>query len=285
MIVVVGSNGQLGSELVKAAERLTLACTPLTHADVDIECTASVDGVLGSCWQPSGPMTVINTAAFHNVDACERDAQLAFEVNAIGSLNVASWCREHQAKYVYVSSEFVDATPTDPSGYPLSVYAKTKMAGELAALSLCPDGLVVRLGGLYGVAGCSGKPGRGNFIDTVVAKIKSGEKFTLPDYTKCFFTSARHAATRILQNLDKSGVWYATDGVRMSHYQIGCRLCEMLGLPNHIMAVSHDPDDNIRPRESNLGEQNFQYRLDTFSIDSVVPPLYEYLVEKGHIGG
>ena len=272
MIICIGSNGQLGSEIVKAADKLGMACVGLTHDDIE------VTGDVGDFQfiVPTGSTTIINTAAYHDLSLCEKDPLLAWRVNAQGSGNLAWYCatRKPSIKYVYISTDYCHAQPLSPDGFPLSVYAKTKLAGELAALSICHDALVARVGTLYGATGCRAKGGS-NFIKAILPKIKSGQSFTLPDYTNVYFTNARRAAYRILTNLSSIGVWYATDE-RMSHYQMGCKVCDMLGLPNHIVAVSHDPDDTLRPNESTEAVRLLQWYREG-------DPLKEYLLDEGEI--
>lgn len=264
MIAIIGF-GQLGSELVKECNRRSLSFLALTHDSIGVESMQSVQAALdGSFIKPT---TVINTAAFHDVDACETETERAWAVNAVGSANVAKWCRDNGAKYVYISTDYCGNPPT-------SVYAKTKLAGEMAALSICPDGLVARLGTLYGISGCRQKNG-GNFIDTVVAKIKSQEPFTLPDYTSVKITSAKSAAQKILSGLHGAGVIYATDeGHPKSHYKWGCVIAKLLDLPNHIKGINIDPDDVIRPHA-------IKYPNSYFNIGH--ESLVEYLKEKGYI--
>ena len=278
MIAIIGV-GQLGQELLSACDRLGLACRGLTHDDIELTEPSDFQFQI-----PSEATTVINTAAFHNLEECEKDQWLAWRVNSHGSAALASYCRWQKKKYVFVSSDYCgNCTPTDASSFPLSVYAKTKLAGELAALSICPDALVVRLGTLYGVAGCAGKPGRGNLIDTIVEKVKKQEPFTLPDYTSVPITSAKRAAERILKNLDKSGVWYGTDPTaNTSHYKLGQRIATYLHLPDKIMAVSKDPNDTLRPNTASVGQL---LPWTTCPANASSDYLREYLVEKGHIDG
>jgi dTDP-4-dehydrorhamnose reductase len=265
MIAILGSNGQLGNELCRACDKLSLSYVGLTHSNLGVEDVSSIKACFNGL--PIQPTTIINTAAFHNVDACETQAERAWAVNAVGSANVAKWCRDNGAKYVYISTDYCGNEPT-------SVYAKTKLAGEMAALSICPDALVVRVGTLYGVTGCRAKNG-GNFIDTVVAKVKSQEPFTLPDYTSVKITSAKSAAQKIISGLYDTGVIYATDEVNTkSHYKWGCVIAKLLDLPNHIKGINIDPDDVIRPHA-------IKYPNSYFNIGH--ESLVEYLKEKGYI--
>ena len=272
MVAIIGSNGQLGNELVRRCRETGQAYVGLTHDDLDVTWDDDVYKVLFK--MSPRPTVVINTAAYHNIEDCENNPVEAHDVNAVGSANIALWCRANNAKYVYISTEFCHGTPAQ-SGLPLSVYAKTKLAGELAALSICPDALVVRVAGLYGQWGCRAKGGS-NFINAVLNKIRSGQNFTLPNDTQVYFTNARDAAIRIIVNLSKQGVWYATDGVLRSHYAIGGALCQLTGLPNRILGVASDPNDVLRPRLSKAGRH-------LHSASTSEDPLRSYLVEIGEL--
>lgn len=283
MIVVIGSTGQLGQELIRGCDEQGYAYCGLTHDSIGVESMQSVQRALDGIGVPV--TAVINTAAFHDLQKCEEDPVRAYAVNAEGSANVAKWCASHGAKYVYVSSDYVGGTPTDESGFPLSVYAKSKLAGEVNAVTICPDALVARVGTMYGVAGCSGKVGRGNFIDTVVAKIKQQEPFTLPGYTSVLTTYAKDAARRIVTRMEETGVWYATDGCcGHSHYAIGETICRYLGLPSKIQAISYDPNDTLRPSKTEVAHRRW-LALSIFTLGPVpvTDPIHDYLIEKGHI--
>lgn len=278
MIVVIGSTGQLGTELVKACERFGIGCVGLSHDEIDVTSIHVSRFREIHDKHPSESIAVINTAAYHDLNKCEEHPETAYKVNAVGSENVANACVEYGWKYVYVSTDYCSGTPTDDNGLPRSVYAKTKLIGELAALTLCPDALVVRVGTMYGAAGCRAKGG-GNFIDTVVAKIKAQQPFSLPNYTSVLTTYAKHAAHRILDNLEKCGVWYATDEYQpASHYDIGRRVLALLGLTDMIQAISCDPNDHLRPSHTSvLKDRQLHLKQQT---DTPIP---QYLREKGYL--
>jgi len=86
-VAVLGANGQLGSDLVKAFGKVAIR---LTHRDLDVTEPGSVQIL-----KEPKPDVVINTAAYVRVDDAEEvEAEKAFQVNAIGALNVAKACNE-----------------------------------------------------------------------------------------------------------------------------------------------------------------------------------------------
>ena len=162
-LVVIGANGQLGTDLVREARSRSWDVTGLDHAHIAIEDAASVEMAL-----PPRTDAIVNTAAFHNLDACERDAERAFAVNAAGPLVLARWAERHGARLIQISTDYVFGGDTrqpyaeDALPGPLNVYGASKLAGEQAALAH-GDNVVVRVAGLYGSAPCRAKGGD-NFV-------------------------------------------------------------------------------------------------------------------------
>lgn len=122
------------------------------------------------------PDVVLNCAAFHNVEVCEREEDTSFTVNARAVKRLAQRCAEGGAVLVHLSTNYVfDGRREEPytefdRPNPRSVYAISKLAGEYAALSYCPDALVVRGAGLYGLHGSESKGG--NFVVRVLARAR-----------------------------------------------------------------------------------------------------------------
>ena len=135
------------------------------------------------------PDLVFHGAAYTNVDGCERDPDLAYKVNALGTWAVASAAEEIGAVLVAISTDFVfdGATGAAYTEFdapnPISVYGASKLAGENLARSACRRCYVVRTSWLYGVHGK-------NFPYTVLnlAKTKPelpivADQFGTPTYT------------------------------------------------------------------------------------------------------
>ena len=152
--VVIGAEGQLGQDLVRA---LGDRAVGLTHQDLDVTDGVAVQQAIAS----RRPDWVINTAAFHRVDDCEVNPALTFAVNAMGALNVARASAGAGARHVFFSTDYVYGggnrgrnhpfSETDPP-CPINVYGISKLAGEQLVLHAAPGALVIRSAGLYGTA-------------------------------------------------------------------------------------------------------------------------------------
>lgn len=110
-IAVIGSDGQLGTDVVSAFRNNGDDVYPLTHSDVEV---SSVNSVV-SCLKGLRPEIVINTAAMHHVENCEKEPEKAFAVNALGARNLAVVARESDALLMHVSTDYVfDGAKSSP---------------------------------------------------------------------------------------------------------------------------------------------------------------------------
>ena len=153
--LVTGADGQLGSELHRVLVEAGDDVAPAGRERLDI---TSRDQVLGIVLGLR-PEVVYHCAAWTDVDGCEGDPERALLVNGLASRHVAEACRVAGSHLVAMSTDYVfagDATGPyvewdDPG--PLSVYGRSKLAGEREVVAGCPGAAVVRTSWLCGASG------------------------------------------------------------------------------------------------------------------------------------
>lgn len=151
-ILVTGSDGQLGTELVRCCEAAGDELLAVNRSVLDVTDRDQVHQVVGA-WRPHA---VVNAAAYTAVDACESDPDTAHAVNALGVRWLAEAARRRGAHLVHVSTDYVfDGTKAGPytewdPPNPRSVYGASKLAGEREA---GPDATIVRTSWVCGAAG------------------------------------------------------------------------------------------------------------------------------------
>ncbi len=201
-ILVTGSKGQLGSELLTqgkhSAKYPDFIIFPVDLPELDITDKAQVGDVFKS-FQPS---LVVNAAAYTNVDKAETEQQLAFAVNRDGSACLAEACADADIPLVHISTDFVfdgkNKTPyveTDPVS-PLGIYAKSKEHGEQEIRNRLKKHVIIRTSWLYGVYGHNFvktmlRLGRENKVIRVVAD-QHGSPTSAADLAGAVFTIAGH---------------------------------------------------------------------------------------------
>lgn len=156
-VLIIGANGQLGSDLCRVfADRKPVA---LTHADLDVRDAERIAELVDS----TRPSAVVNTAAYHVTAQCEEQPELSFAVNAVGPLHLARACEKLGSLLIHVSTDYVfdgekraPYLENDPAS-PVNVYGLSKAAGERAVTNACERHYVVRACGLYGIVACRAK--------------------------------------------------------------------------------------------------------------------------------
>ncbi|MGH8910743.1 MAG: dTDP-4-dehydrorhamnose reductase [Egibacteraceae bacterium] len=160
-VLVTGAGGQLGHDLLAAFARDEVA--GLEHHDLDVTSEPAVVAAV----RDHAPDLVVHAAAFTKVDACESEPETAWRVNALGSWWVARACALAGAAMVYVSTDYVfdgrlgRAYTEFDAVSPLSVYGRSKQAGEQLVRQTLPAHYIVRTSWLQGVRG-------GNFAKTML---------------------------------------------------------------------------------------------------------------------
>lgn len=179
-IVVLGSNGQLGSDLIKTLS-VGHELVASTHADVD----AASFNVLHQLEQYVGADYIINCIATTNVDGCEDNPHATFVINSGFVVQLAKFCQLHDIVLIHISTDYVfdgrniiPYTELDQPN-PLNVYGLSKYAGEIAVKNYVSKHFILRVSSLFGVAGASGKGG--NFVTTMLRLASEKDSWTVID--------------------------------------------------------------------------------------------------------
>lgn len=149
-VAVFGAAGQLGRELVRAFSG-SHAVSAFTRGDCDV---ADFEAVMAACLA-TGPELILNASAMTTVDACEKDVDTAFAINAMGPRNLALAANHLGATLVHISTDYVfDGTADRPYDEwdrpnPISVYGRSKLGGERDVLDLADRSYVVRTGVVF----------------------------------------------------------------------------------------------------------------------------------------
>jgi dTDP-4-dehydrorhamnose reductase len=184
-VVIIGAAGRLGAALVREYQEM-FDVTGFTHAQLDL---ANLDQVREKLNATEFDI-LVNTAAFTNVDLCEKESKHAFKINAEAPHALAEVCRGKSAKLIHFSTDYVfDGEKREPYSendevHPISVYGESKREGEKLVLQTQDRHLVVRVSWVFG-------PDRPSFIDDMIKRARVSEhvdavsdKFSTPTYTR-----------------------------------------------------------------------------------------------------
>jgi dTDP-4-dehydrorhamnose reductase len=260
-ILVTGASGLLGLNLCLAAlpahrvigvDRSKLSGVPFELLNMDL----LEQGALEKLFALSKPDAIIHCAAMADVDACQADPAGSRRLNADLPGELAEGCASHGIPMIHISTDAVlDGTCTDfyteqavPN--PLGVYARTKLAGELAVQAVNPQAIIARV----------------NFFGWSLSGTRSLAEFFLNNlqeglpsngFTDVFFCPmfVGDLAEILLQMLEKglSGLYHVVGSEVLSKYEFGQAIARKFGFdPDLIQPMTVDSSDLLAPRSHNL---------------------------------
>jgi dTDP-4-dehydrorhamnose reductase len=205
-VLITGSAGQLGTDLVVSANHAGLDVIATSHADLDITDREMVmEKIVGEA-----PEAIIHAAAWTAVDACESDTKKAMAINSDGTANVVSAARQVGARVIYISTDYV-FDGTKPTPYiesdlpnPQSVYGASKLAGE-QQVDLSQDA-VVRISWVCGEHG-------NNMVKTILRLAATSPTLTFVNdqIGSPTFTSDLAPVLIDFATQSRPGIWHVTN--------------------------------------------------------------------------
>ncbi|MEM7293712.1 MAG: dTDP-4-dehydrorhamnose reductase [Pseudomonadota bacterium] len=162
-ILVVGADGQLGSEFASAPDYLDAELLRLNRTALDITDAQAVRMAVADV----NPTAIVNAAAYTAVDRAEAEVDVAYNVNQLGAKNLAIACRDCGVYLIHPSTDYVfdgckdGAYSETDSTHPMGVYGASKLAGENEIRKLLPEHLILRVSWVFGAYG-------NNFVKTML---------------------------------------------------------------------------------------------------------------------
>jgi len=243
-IAVTGANGQLGSDICLVLKNEGHEVIELNHDSFDITNHEFVRSEL----RKIKPQVFINPAAFHHVEKCQNDSEQAFKVNASAPFNIANVCKEIDALFIHISTDYVfDGAKLAPyvatdCANPLNNYGVSKLAGEkMISTSGCRH-LIVRTSGLYGTNPCRAKGGK-NFVELMLSLAQAGKPIRVVNDEKDSPTYTLDLAKQISKLLDikASGICHATAEGNCSWYEFASAIFELANVDANLSIA--DPSE------------------------------------------
>lgn len=272
--MIIGSEGMLGHDLVDVLSlehdisTTTIWTLDITDINKTIETVRNIN-----------PDVVVHAAAFTDVDGSESKADLAYQVNAIGTRNVAVACRETDSALVYICTDYVfDGTKGSPyyeydQTNPLSVYGKTKHLGEVYIRDLLDKFYIVRTSWLYGFHGP-------NFITTMLKLAETHDKISVVGDQIGSPTYTLDLAKAIAQLIEKPayGIYHVTNSDHCSWFEYAQLIFEIAGKKVELDPVTTEEFGSPAPRPKYSVLENYNWKMEGFDkIRSYKEALKDYM--------
>lgn len=288
-ILLLGANGQLGSDILRENQKSTHPADIIAWTRSDLDITNKEE--LISKLKSQTFDILLNCTSYHNTDQVEKSADTAFMINAFCVKEMALICKEKNARFAHVSTDYVFShhpenqplTELDnPS--PLNVYGASKLMGESLAQAVWNDTVIFRVASLFGVAGASGKGG--NFVETMIRIGREKGKLRVISDQIMSPTSTASIARIILKALQMkvpAGVYHTVNSGKASWYEFAKAIISKAGvnaIVEPMLAIEY-PSVAVRPSYSALDNSKLTKLIG--SIPTWQEVLESYLIEKGHI--
>jgi dTDP-4-dehydrorhamnose reductase len=225
--LITGGGGMLAQAVAPAFAQAGHEVIRRRHDQLDVTRPDRIDPELDRL----RPQWVIHLAALTRVDDCEARVHQAFAVNAEGAGNIARAAKKFGAGIIHLSTDYVFAgdghrpyREEDPTG-PLSVYGRSKLAGEQAVLDSGADVLMVRTSWLYGAGGT-------NFVDTILRKARAGEPLEVVDDQRgspSWTADLARALLRLFRS-DARGLFHCTNRGDCTWFELAQSILEIAKL-------------------------------------------------------
>jgi len=268
-LLLTGSKGQLGSQINEIISRgkselgeinptyKKIELKGISREDLDISKLEDTQTYI----KVFKPDIIINPAAYTNVDGCENNEEVAFKANAIGARNLAIAAEEVGAKLIHISTDYVfEGKGTTPyTEYdlpsPVSVYGKTKLAGETYVKEFCSRYFIIRTAWLYGY---NGK----NFVKTIIKSSKEKGHLDVVDDQRGNPTNVEDLAYHILKIAltEEYGTYHCAGKGECSWFDFAKKIVEYAGISCIVNPITSNKLTRTAKRPSYSALDNMMLR-------------------------
>ncbi len=226
--LIIGSKGMLGTDLVRSFTDSGKSFCGVDVDEIDITNSSALEETILAL----SPKTIINCAAYTDVDGCEANVDLAFQVNEVGPANIARIATKTGAHLIHIGTDYVfDGTAETPyveddAVNPLGVYGKSKAGGDAAIRAFLPDNhTIVRTQWLYGVHGK-------NFVETILNLARSNPtiKVVNDQIGSPTYSVDLAAAISLILDLNYRGTIHVTNSGIASWYDFALEIVRKSGI-------------------------------------------------------
>jgi dTDP-4-dehydrorhamnose reductase len=231
MIAIIGGKGMLGSDVAAECGARGIETKVYDLPEFDITSETAVEGVVRDC------RVVINCAAYTDVEKAQTQSELAYAINAQAVGMLGAIARRHGVWVLHFGTDFVfDGTQERPyretdATNPLSVYGKSKLAGEQELGKSGCEHCIIRIEWTYGVHG-------NNFIKKVIEAARLRSELKIVDDQIGAPTATRDIAALVcdLLGMRPGGLYHYAASGYASRYDVARFIVERLKLPVSVIA-------------------------------------------------
>ncbi len=262
-LLVTGSGGLLGSAVVGAAARRYEVYSAFSEHEPSVGTPVKLDITdrekVGQALDRAKPDAIVHAAALTDVDRCEKDRDLATQVNETATAHLAGIAEKMGAYFLYVSTDYVfdgekGMYREDDQTGPINFYGVTKLRGEESVKAAGGESSVARASVVYGSRPASGKV---NFALWVVDSLRNNKEIKVLKDQYVSPTLNTDMAGLILAAVERraTGTFHLAGRSRLSRFEFATALADSMGLDKSLIepvSIGEMKWLAMRPKDSSL---------------------------------
>jgi dTDP-4-dehydrorhamnose reductase len=252
-VLITGANGMVARAAIKHCQNIGDEVFAFTRQQLDIADYQQVSEIVTF----QKPDAVINCAAYTDVDGSEINVETCYAANSIGVENLALACKEIDAGFVTISTDYVFDGANEgfytqqDTPNPISVYGQAKLDGEVRARNAYERSIIVRSGWIFGHGGT-------NFLSVMHNLLADGKtiKAIFDSFGTPTFADDLAIRLRELAELDLPNIYHVTNsGEGTSYAGFAEKVCEIKGFDKNLLEYAKSESlkrPAPRPKSSKL---------------------------------
>jgi len=263
-LLVTGASGLLGTRICQLAIKQNYEVysahsqhAPQFGTPIKLDITDST--ALKQIFDKTKPDAVVHSAAFSDVDKCEKEKDLAWKTNAESTSNIAQLCHKRNCFLVYVSTDYVfngekgNYKETERTA-PINHYGLSKLKGEQEVKQSRAEHCIARTSVIYGSIPAAGKI---NFALWLIEKLRKKEETkTVTDQWNSP-TLNTNLAEMVLEIVERrtTGTFHLAGATRLSRYEFAQNIAETFNLDKNLLCPTSSKEMQWlakRPKDSSL---------------------------------
>ncbi|MDO5415779.1 MAG: dTDP-4-dehydrorhamnose reductase [Lachnospiraceae bacterium] len=261
-IWICGADGRVGRKMTELLMKAPVELLLTDVEDVDITDAKAVSEFANM----NRPHFIVNCAGLTDVQECESDMQKAFRVNALGARNLSVAARMGKARMVQLSTDDVfGGAGTVPytefdTPDPVTVYGKSKLAGENFVKEFCNRHIIVRSSWIFGDGSI--------FLEEILKRAASGESVYAAEDQIASPTDAGCLAEKIVELMETApdGLYHVTGQGFCSRYEFAKEILALSGMDAKVVPVLADADPLAAMRPSYSVLDNFMLKMSDIAL-------------------
>lgn len=285
-VLLLGSSGQLGHDIIKYTSSNNIEITPLTRKEFD----ADKHDLFKALHRYDDHDYIINCIAYHKVDQCEDNFADCFRINGELVRQLAMFSEKNNITFIHISTDYVfdgykrdSYTETDTPS-PINVYGASKLTGEILTGAYCGKYFILRISALFGQKFIS--PDRLNFVEKMISASRQKHPLKVIDNQIMSPTHTKDVAlaiqTMIEINCKKYGIYHACNTGQCSWFDFAKKIFDICGINTDLAPISYDKFHMHakRPQYCSMSNKKLE---PIFKMPQWETALKEYLELKGYI--